>query len=338
MRKISYLVALIVIACLLSNVSQAQMRNFTGSNGRIIEAEFLGFNEATQIVNIRLRDGREQNVRLDLFSAACQQWIKSGGQQGDDPFGDAAAPLAEGGRAGDRKVLTIKNVEYAFRWCPPGTFMMGSPESEQGRQPNERQHQVTLTQGFWMLETEVTQAMWVSIMGNNPSEDTKVNRRPVETVSWNDCQEYIQKLNDLGVAPAGFKFSLPTEAQWEYACRAGTTTAFHFGNTLSREQANFNHHIGRTTEVGSYPANAWGLYDMHGNVMEWCLDWLGEYPRGAVTDPMGSPQNTVRGQRGGHWHEWGGTAANCRSAHRGSFAPTGAIHFVGFRFALVQTK
>ncbi|MGL6225053.1 MAG: SUMF1/EgtB/PvdO family nonheme iron enzyme, partial [Thermoguttaceae bacterium] len=126
----------------------------------------------------------------------------------------------QGKSAGERKVLTIKGVEYAFRWCPAGTFEMGSPTSEKDRGGDETQHQVTLSKGFWMLETEVTQEMWKSVMGSNPS-GFKGKNLPVETVSWDDCQNFIKQLNNS--SPSGFKFSLPTEAHWEYACRAGTT-------------------------------------------------------------------------------------------------------------------
>jgi formylglycine-generating enzyme required for sulfatase activity len=174
------------------------------------------------------------------------------------------SPPSSPQRAGERMVIKIKGVEYAFRWCPSGKFLMGSPESEKQRSAGERHHQVTLTRGFWMLETEVTQLMWESVMGSNPS-NFKGLTLPVESVSWDDCQEFITKLNthlaDTPAAPKGFKFALPTESQWEYACRAGTTTAYHFGGTLTKEQANFDgsNIIGKTTEVGSYPANAWGL-------------------------------------------------------------------------------
>ena len=215
-------------------------------------------------------------------------------------------------KARERTTLTIKGVEYAFRWCPAGTFMMGSPQNEANRRDSETQHQVILSRGFWMLETEVTQGMWASVMGNNPSSSKGI-KLPVECVSWDDCQEYIKKLNGMKVAPAGFKFSLPTEAQWEYACRAGTTTAYSFGNTLSSEQANFG---SETKDVGSYPANAWGLYDMHGNVWELCADWYGEYPIGAVTDPMGADRGWNRVIRGGG--KYSGYAHHCRSALRDS--------------------
>ena len=263
-------------------------------------------------------------------------------------------------KAGDRMVLTINDVEYAFRWCPPGTFMMGSPASEPGRESDERQHQVTLSRGFWMLETQVTQAMWESVMKNNPSH-FKGDRLPVETVSWNDSQEFITKLNELGIAPEGFRFSLPTEAQWEYACRAGTTTAFSFGNTLNANQANFGMNVGRTTEVGSYPANVWGLYDMHGNVWEWCVDVFGTYPRGTVTDPVrtsrdlrraidgmfdtysrdarGGPPRTPmdlhRVLRGGRWDF---SARACRSAYRYGNDPLNRSSLIGFRLALVRAE
>ena len=220
---------------------------------------------------------------------------------------------------------------------------MGSPTSEPGRWDNETQHQVTLSHGFWMLETQVTQEMWQNVMGNNPSH-FRGAKLPVESVTWNDCQEYITKLNALLAgtpgAPAGYQFSLPAEAQWEYACRAGTTTAYSFGNMLRRDQANFGREelggegdLGRTTEVGSYPANAWGLHDMHGNVWEWVQDRFGNYPSGAVTDPTGAIQGSDRVIRGGTWYA---TAERCRSAARASFAPSDRRSNFGFRLSLIR--
>ena len=235
-----------------------------------------------------------------------------------------------GDAGGGRKVLTINGVEYAFRWCPSGTFQMGSPRDEAARYDDETQHQVTLSRGFWMLETVVTQEMWEKVMGNNPSNFKGANL-PVERVSWDDSQEYIKKLNDLKIAPAGFKFSLPTEAQWEYACRAGTTTAYHFGNTLTQQQANFGGN--QTRDVGSYPANAWGLRDMHGNVWEWCADWFGDYPSGAVTDPTGAERGSVRVIRGGSWYN---LAEDCRSALRGRHDPSYRSSDIGLRLSLVS--
>ena len=211
--------------------------------------------------------------------------------------------------------------------------MMGSPESEHGRRHWEQRHPVTLSRGFWMLETQVTQAMWESIMGNNPSY-FRGDKRPVENVSWVDFQEYIEKLNELLAgtpgAPEGFKFSLPTEAQWEYACRAGTTTAYHFGDTITQGQANFRR--GQTTDVGSFRANAWGLYDMHGNVSEWCLDWLGwDYPNHSVIDPVGVSSGS-RALRGGAYHNMD---FDCRSAIRFPTNSSLRSSHNGFRLALV---
>ena len=243
--------------------------------------------------------------------------------------------------SGARTVLSIKGVEYAFRWCPPGMFMMGSPASELGRIGNETQYHVVLSHGFWMLETPVTQSMWENVTGSNPSGFRGANL-PVECVSWDDCQEFIQKLNGLNVAPTGYRFSLPTEAQWEYACRAGTTTPFHFGSTLDIDKANFSGSVGppnepgRTSAVGSYPANAWGLHDMHGNVREWCLDWYGNYPSGSVTDPT-VPFGSVRVIRGGCWSR-NSHATECRSASRSAYGQSERVSFIGFRLALVPAE
>ena len=252
------------------------------------------------------------------------------------------AAVIDNHKAGERMTFAIKDIEYAFRWCPSGTFTMGSPVGERWRKIDETQHQVTLSRGFWMLETEATQGMWESVMGNNPS-NFKGAKRPVEMVSWNDCQEYIKKLNDLNVAPAGLKFSLPTEAQWEYACRAGTTTAFHFGDTttLTLERALFSgltsaRNTGQTKEVGSYPANDWGLHDMHGSVWEWCSDLYEAYPDGAATDPTGgSAESLDRVFRGGSWHNGSGAL---RSAWRDHHPPTMRQSPIGCRIALVSTE
>jgi formylglycine-generating enzyme required for sulfatase activity len=178
---------------------------------------------------------------------------------------------------------------------PAGTFVMGSPASEEGRRGDETQHEVTLTKPYYMGKYEVTQEQWVAVMGDNPS-DTDVPKLPVTDVSWEDCQEFIKKLNEK----TKVKYRLPTEAEWEYACRAGTSTANSFGAKITPQDANYGDSgIEDPVEVGSYKPNAFGLYDMHGNVWEWCEDWKADYPKGAVIDPKGPGTGTYRVLRGG---------------------------------------
>ena len=239
-----------------------------------------------------------------------------------------------GAKAGDRKTISVNGVEFAFRWCPPGTFMMGSPESEDGRFDDETQHQVTLTKGFWMLETEVTQKQWIAVMGEKPRY-FKGDDFPVYCVLWNECQDFCKKCTQLGLP-----VQLPTEAQWEYACRAGSTTAYFWGNALNGDKANCDGrypcgmrtkgiYVKKPTPVGSYAPNAWGLYDMHGNVSEWCADWYAkDYPSGSVTDPVGPSGGSLRVVRGGSCII---SARECRSARRGSCHSQSATGDLGFR-------
>ncbi|MFO0926049.1 MAG: SUMF1/EgtB/PvdO family nonheme iron enzyme [Gemmataceae bacterium] len=214
------------------------------------------------------------------------------------------------------------SVGIRLTWVPPGTFQMGSPTDQPERQDDELLHPVTLTRGFYMSVHPVTQAQWQAVMGGNPSR-FKGDDRPVEGVSWEDCQAFCRALSrrdgldDGGALP----YRLPTEAEWEYACRAGTTSATFFGDTLAPSQANYHDQEsptrkGRdeTTPVGHYPRNAWGLADLHGNVFEWCSDWYGPYPVDAVRDPAGKDHGEVRVLRGGSWHS---LVRRCRSASRG---------------------
>jgi formylglycine-generating enzyme required for sulfatase activity len=226
------------------------------------------------------------------------------------------------------------SIGMKFRLIQPGTFMMGSPASEAGRDSNERQHQVTLTQPFYMGIYPVTQSEYARIMGSNPSY-CKGDRHPVEKVSWEDATEFIQKLNGLSEErAAGRVYRLPTESEWEYACRAGSSTAYCFGEDEARlgEYAWYGKNSGNKTHpVGQKAPNAWGLYDMHGNVWEWCSDWQGGYPSGSVTDPTGASTGSYRVLRGGCWSN---EAASCRSAFRLRFVPSDRYSPLGFRLAL----
>jgi len=206
---------------------------------------------------------------------------------------------------------------------PAGKFVMGSPESEEGRSDDETQHEVTLTKPYYMGKYEVTQEQWESVMGNNPSF-TKGAKFPITGVSWGDCQDFIKKLN----AKTSGGYRLPTEAEWEYACRAGTTTAFSFGDSLTKNDANYDGSMIKA--VGSYKPNAFGLYDMHGNIWEWCEDGYGIYPVGPLTDPKGPATGEDRVLRGGSFHLIGSAA---RSSKRSFNSPIDRYDVCGFRLA-----
>ncbi len=228
--------------------------------------------------------------------------------------------------------------EMAFQLIPPGSFLMGSPEDEEGRIEDETQHQVTLTEPYYLGVVPVTQAQWQAVMGTNPSHFKGDDRRPVECISWVDCQDFVIALGER----TGKRFRLPTEAEWEYACRAGTTTPFSFGETILTDQANYDGHYAygdgqegvyrkKTTPVGSFPANAWGLYDMHGNVLEWCQDWYGPYSSDSPQDPRGPDQGDARVLRGGSWYNSPGW---CRSASRHRPEPGYRLRLCGCRVVL----
>ncbi len=220
-----------------------------------------------------------------------------------------------------------------FVYIPPGEFMMGSPEDEPGRYEDEKLHKVILTQGFYMQDTPVTQGQWQALMGNNPSHFKEGGPEcPVEKVSWEDAQEFIRKLSEKDGENT---YRLPTEAEWEYACRAGTDTPYYTGKTeadLDRAGWYSKNSGGKTHPVRQKEANAWGLYDMHGNVWEWCQDWYGEYPEGTVTDPAGPDNGTDRVYRGGSWIFGAG---DCRSDYRGWDDPGERGIDLGFRVLAV---
>ena len=222
------------------------------------------------------------------------------------------------------------------RWIPPGSFMMGSPDSEEERDSDETQHEVVLSQGFFMAKTESTQGQWELVMGSNPS-NFKGTDRPVEQVSWYEAVEYCRKLTAKqraeGILPEGWEWRLPTEAEWEYAARAGTAGArygeldgigWHHGNSGLE-----------THPVKQKAANVWGLHDMIGNVCECCADWFGNYSTGSVTDPRGPSSGSFRVFRGGGWNSG---ARSARSADRYWSVPGGRDSLLGFRPALSSVR
>jgi formylglycine-generating enzyme required for sulfatase activity len=206
---------------------------------------------------------------------------------------------------------------------PSGRFIMGSPESEFGRRGDETQHEVIISKDFYLGKYEVTQEQWERVMGNNPSSE-KGKDLPVTDISWDECVEFTKKLNDS--IKQGFR--LPTEAEWEYACRAGTQTAYAFGNNITKEQANFDG-MG-ITPVGKYKSNDFGIYDMHGNLWEWCSDWASQYEGNSVTDPKGPDSGTSCVLRGGTFFN---SSSFVRSANRVNFTPNNRSDIVGFRLA-----
>jgi len=241
------------------------------------------------------------------------------------------------GKAPQGKRFT-NSLGMEFVWIPPGNFMMGSLKSEPGRADDETLHEVTLTKGFYLQTTEVTQGQWKAVMGKNPSCFKKGAAYPVERVSWEDCREFIMLLNRKEGTDT---YRLPTEAEWEYACRAGTRGPFYTGACLSTAEAHYDGryplpgcpkgtHPEQPMPVKSFVPNAWGLYDMHGNVWEWCADWYGAYPGGSVSEPMWPLSEPARVLRGGCWYD---SARSCRSANRANYKPGGRYEVRGFRLS-----
>jgi len=247
---------------------------------------------------------------------------------------------SEGGKSGAAFVSPTLKAEFVL--IPAGSYPMGSPVSEGGRDIDENLHQVTLIRPFFLQTTEVTQWQWEKVMGENPSQSAECGGScPVENVSWRDVQKFIEKLNALEGTDL---YRLPTEAEWEYAARAGTVTAFHWGNyydcklmnygnsIISRECKGFN--PGTPMKVGSFEPNGWGLFDMHGNVWEWvqdAADWQGRVVtktyRDDVVDPV-SNEGELRVHRGGSWMN---RASDCRAANRSISSPDARNGMIGFR-------
>ena len=258
--------------------------------------------------------------------------------------------VAEGCSEEDFTIPLSSSVDLDMVWINSGSFMMGASENELGKKNDEEpQHKVTLTRSYWIGKYEVTQAQYKAIMGSNPSSYNGDNN-PVEFVSWRDATNFCAKLTACekaaGRLPEGYEYNLPTEAQWEYACRAGTTTSLNSGKNLTSEYECPNmSEVGwyeynsnsATHPVGQKRPNAWGLYDMHGNVSEWCLDWYGEsyYSNSPVTDPEGPSTGSNRILRDGGWDD---RASLCRVAFRYRIYPDYCYSDVGFRVALVPVR
>jgi formylglycine-generating enzyme required for sulfatase activity len=256
------------------------------------------------------------------------------------------------GKAEVKKEEIKNSIDMRLVLIRPGKFQMGSPDDEADREGNEFQHEVQITKPFYMGVFEVTQGQWVTVMGKNSNnsgfslegqfgglvkgKDTE--HFPVENLTWDQAVEFCKKLSALRAEKeAGRVYRLPTEAEWEYACRAGTKTPYHFGDKITPKLANMGASaslegsLGRTCEVGKYTPNAWGLYDMHGNVAEWCSDWydLRYYRTGPKKDPPGPEESgTERITRGGAGDS---SADTCRSAYRGKYGPAGATIYIGMR-------
>lgn len=248
--------------------------------------------------------------------------------------------------------VVVKNA-VGMQLCviPPGTYRLGSPKGEADRKPFEKLVEVTHSKAFLIGRYEVTQGEWEQVMGPIPNKRPrsvgKGVRFPVYHISHAEASEFCRKLTELdrkaGKLPEGYVYRLPTDAEWEYACRAGTLTATCFGNQLSSKQANFDGgrpyngaedgpNLGRTAEVGGYKPNAWGLYDMHGNLSEWCLDWYHAEVKGGV-DPVQLQPSPKRLIRDGRWGYWG---RYCRSANRYYAPPNAQSPTIGFRPVLTK--
>lgn len=278
-----------------------------------------------------------------------------------DSFSRRSASLQvqsfRGSRPGEERVVE----GITLCWCPPGRFMMGSAPDEIGHRPDEARVAVSLTRGFWTAKTEVTQADWRRVVGDFPEQQPSArfgrgDRFPLYWVNFHEAEAFCSRLTERArrsrALPGQWAFRLLTEAQWEYACRAGTRTATAFGDVLRRDQANFAGQSpetdrrarprGSARPVGSYPANAWGIHDMHGNLWEWCRDWYhSRLPGGVDPDLYGLPGEQNRDgtrsriRRGGAWIEDGWA---CRSACRLRYEPHRRSDHIGFRVALVEME
>ncbi len=289
----------------------------------------------------------EARIKLDLGQTVTlyRGRLRSISQTRDLPAG-ALKPVLEAGLPGDQTGPGASTNREGLIWIPAGEFIMGSPSDEPGRDWDEGpQTRVVIAHGFWMGKCEVTQAEFQRVMGYNPSNEAGPPNRPVEKVSWYEAIDYCTRLTrgeeTAGRLPDGYSYRLPTEAEWEYACRAGTTTRFSFGDDPAEvhlgEYAWYAGNSDSTSHpVGTRRPNPWGLYDMHGNVWEWCLDrWPGSLPGGTITNRPALAQGTLRTTRGGSWLY---DSRACRSANRDDYSPGDRCSDIGFRIVLAPLE
>ncbi|MBL62512.1 MAG: hypothetical protein CMI30_03785 [Opitutae bacterium] len=280
-----------------------------------------------------------EGLRFDTLQAPV------GNQDSDDEEAVSLALPLRVCRPTEGDNFNFTDLSMEMIWCKAGSFEMGSPFGEKGRDHDENQHEVSLSKGFWLGKHPLTQRQWKAVMGTNPSR-FKGDDLPVQMVSWHDASKFCEKLTELAweanSLPDNYFYHLPTEAQWEYACRANTTTTFSFGNSLWSRQANFdgNHPYGGSSTgpnakevmaVGCYNPNDWGFHDMHGNVWEWCHDWHSSFGSDPTRDPAGPATGSKRILRGGSWVSH---AVSLRSASRSRIEPLNKVSVLGFRVCL----
>jgi len=255
-------------------------------------------------------------------------------------FFKITAAWAQDAPAYDTLLQLSPVLNFHFQYIPAGTFLMGSPAEEAMRGKDEGpQHEIMLTQGFYLATYEVTQTQWEAVMGENPAVFQSLEtsaQHPVEYVSWNDCQALISRLNEMGQG----NFRLPTEAEWEYACRAGTQTAYYWGDKMKQNGSSDyawanSRSFAQTHPVGSKQPNEWGLYDMSGNVWEWCQDWFGPYLAKPQTNPQGPEKGEMKVFRGGSWYDF---YESHRSANRHKHAPDERYAAIGLRLVWEPAK
>src|SRR6266567_5736024 len=329
----------------------------------------LRFSAGQPALSLAGEVGTVYSIQYATGLAATNLWVERTllqAQGASNDWTDPSAPTP--GQRFYRAVSVPAPADTNLVFIQPGTFTMGSPTNEAERSSDEVQHLVTISRGFWVEKFLVTQGDYLAVVGSNPSYfrngmdgtnnvgtvSTITNElsHPVEQASWFDATNYCalrtQQERAAGLIPTNYVYRLPTESEWEYADRAGTTTAFYLGSGLHSGKANFDGQyeydatmgtiynaggifLAQTTAVGSYAANGWGLYDMIGNVWEWCQDLYGTYPVGSVIDPPGAVTGSARVFRGGGWY---GGATTCRSAARGDGDPDARGNFIGFRVLL----